>query len=205
MNKKTDASDRPLTSDEISRLEEFLLSDQVSDEAFDYTGAHGFLTAANIGPDAIDISEALPEICAGDPGFASDIEAREVTALFEQLSNSISRELYSGESIQLPCDLKIDDRIEFSELRGWCIGFMDGIHLREDLWFQLDEELVGGLVFPMAVISGLFDEEEIQAVGENPERVSQLAEKIPEALTALYLYFQDPQGFSDGIKPPRLH
>ncbi|MGB2130068.1 MAG: UPF0149 family protein, partial [Marinobacterium sp.] len=40
-----------ITEEELDRLEEFLFSPAVSDEALDLIGAHGFLCALNISPE----------------------------------------------------------------------------------------------------------------------------------------------------------
>lgn len=59
--------------------------------------------------------------------------------------------LASDEDLELPCDLDLGDEPDDSDLRGWCIGFMEGVFLREEVWFEQAEEEVSELLLPIMV------------------------------------------------------
>ncbi|MFH7445142.1 UPF0149 family protein, partial [Pseudomonas syringae pv. tagetis] len=80
----------------------------------------------------------------------------EVEATLFPLKALIARLLAADEEFELPCDLDLGDDPDDSDLRGWCIGFMEGVFLREYAWFESAEEEVSEMLLPIMVGSGLF-------------------------------------------------
>ena len=116
----------------------------------------------------------------------------------------IERQLASDEEFTLPCELVVGDETDESKLRGWCIGFMEGVFLREDVWFEDDEDEVSELLLPIMVISGLFDEQpDFAEIGSDIELLESMAEQIPEILTTLFLLCQAPDEKPVLLKKPR--
>src|SRR3990167_7911760 len=92
-----------------------------------------------------------------------------------------------------------------SDLRGWCIGFMEGVFLREAAWFETAEDEVSEMLLPIMVGSGLFDEQpEFEDIAKDANLMDDMIVQIPEALTALYLLCQAPDE-KPAILKPRHH
>jgi hypothetical protein len=109
------------------------------------------------------------------------------------LKAHIARQLASDEEFELPCDLDLGDDPDDSDLRGWCIGFMEGVFLREEAWFETAEDEVSEMLLPIMVGSGLFDEQpEFADIAADANLMDDMIVQIPEALTALYLLCNAP-------------
>ncbi|MCY1185893.1 yecA family protein [compost metagenome] len=105
----------------------------------------------------------------------------------------------------MPCDLDLGDDPDDSELRGWCIGFMEGVFLREEAWFETAEDEVSEMLLPIMVGSGLFDEQpEFSDIAADANLMDDMIVQIPEALTALYLLCNAPDE-KPAILKPRHH
>ena len=92
-------------------------------------------------------------------GNKDDAEREEIEATLIQLQSHIARQLASDDEPEVPCELDLGDEPDDSDLRGWCIGFMEGVFLREAVWFEDAEDEVSELLLPIMVGSGLFDEQ----------------------------------------------
>lgn len=178
-----------LAADERKLLASFLESERVHEDCFDFVQAHGLMTALAITPEAVADAEWQAALFVEPPHYVSQAERGDIEGLLAKLRLGIARELYSGEPIKLPCSLTLGKRPEEAPLRGWAIGFMEGVHLREDLWFGREEEELGELILPIALASGLFEDESMDKLYGDPELVKELCQQIPEALSDLYLYF----------------
>ena len=181
---------QPLTPDERKTLAAFLESDRVHPETFDFVQAHGFVTALAIMTEPVSEEEWQEAVFVEAPGYASDAEREQIEGLFTRLGNSIARDLYSGEPLKLPCSLTLGKRPDEAPLRGWAIGFMEAVHLREDQWFGSEDDELGQLILPIALASGLFEDESFDRIYRDPELVKEMCLQIPESLSDLYLYFR---------------
>ncbi|WP_286786636.1 UPF0149 family protein, partial [Pseudomonas sp. UBA3153] len=104
--------------------------------------------------------------------------------------------------MELPCELDLGETPDDSDLRGWCIGFMEGVFLRESVWFEDAEDEVSELLLPIMVGSGLFDEQpDFAEIAADPDLADSMVEQIPELLTALYLLCQAPEEKPALLKP----
>lgn len=128
------------------------------------------------------------------PKYKDDTEREAIEATLVQLKAHIARQLASDEDMELPCELDLGEEPDESDLRGWCIGFMEGVFMREAVWFEDAEEEVSELLLPIMVGSGLFDEQpEFADIADNPDLVDEMVAQIPELLTALYLICHAPE------------
>ena len=141
------------------RLQAFLDADELHDEALDYIAAHGYLTALSICPEVVSADEWIAELFAEPPHYRDATEEADITAGLLQLKAQIQRQLASDDDMELPCDLDLGEEPDDSDLRGWCVGFMEGVFLREEVWFEDAEDEVSELLLPIMVASGLFDEQ----------------------------------------------
>lgn len=173
-------------------LQAFLDQD-IHEEMMTYIQAHGYLTALCICPVDIPEQEWLDILFGENPLFTSDEERREVEKALIGLKMQILRALFSEEDFTLPCDLDPGEDLEESQIHEWCIGFMEGVFLREDAWFANKEEEVSELLLPIMIGSKLFEEEaEFADVMQDNDLVADMLERIPELLTSLYLLCHAP-------------
>lgn len=181
-------------NDQLQRLQAFLDADDLHDEALDYMAACGYLTALAISPEPVADEEMLAELFAETPNYESDEQQQAITSTLLELKSRIARELASDEDLELPCELTLGEEPDYSDLRSWCIGFMEGVFLREEAWFSDDEELVSELLLPVMVASGLFaDQPEFAEIDQDEDMVEDMAEHIPQVLTQLFLLFHAPE------------
>ena len=189
-------------AEQLSRLQAFLDADDLHEEALDYVAAHGYLTALCICPDQVPEREWIDALFAEPPHYRSDIEREEVEITLQLLKAHIGRQLASDDEPEIPCELDLGDDPDDSDLRGWCIGFMEGVFLREAVWFEDAEDEVSELLLPIMVASGLFDEQpEFAEIARDRQLVDTMVEQIPELLTALFLLCHAPEEKPALLKP----
>lgn len=172
-------------------LEDFLACEAVPETCYDYIQSHGFLTALSVGPSLPATEVWLAEIFDGEPRYESADERADIEAALQLLLESLGRDLYSGEQLSLPCALNLGMKPSQAPLRGWALGFMEGVGLQEDQWFADAEEEVGGLLLPIVVAAGLFDDPELQKLTRDPKQTNALLKQIPDNLSELYLLFRE--------------
>ncbi|WP_120995360.1 YecA family protein [Stutzerimonas urumqiensis] len=191
-------------AEQLARLQVFLDADDLHEEALDYIAAHGYLTALCICPQEVPEREWIDALFAEPPHYRDDTERDAIEATLIQLKAHIARQLASDEDMELPCDLDMGSEPDDSDLRGWCIGFMEGVFLREAAWFEDAEDEVSELLLPIMVGSGLFDEQqEFADIADDSELVDEMVGQIPEVLTALYLICHAPEEKPALLKPRR--
>lgn len=189
-------------AEQLTRLQVFLDADDLHEEALDYIATHGYLTALSICPEEISESEWIDALFAEPPHYADNTERQAIEDTLIQLKSHIARQLASDEDMELPCDLDLGEDPDASDLRGWCIGFMEGVFLRESVWFEEAEEEISELLLPIMVGSGLFDEQpEFADIAQDYDLVDEMVTQIPELLTALYLICQAPDEKPALLKP----
>ena len=192
-------------AEQLSRLQAFLDADDLHEEALDYVAAHGYLTALCICPEQVPEREWIDALFAEPPHYRSDIEREEVEITLQLLKAHIARQLASDDEPEIPCELDLGDEPDDSDLRGWCIGFMEGVFLREAAWFETAEEEVSEMLLPIMVGSGLFDDQpEFSDIAADANLMDDMIVQIPEALTALYLLCNAPDE-KPAILKPRHH
>lgn len=175
-----------------NQLQAFLDRD-THEEMMTYIQAHGYLTALSICPAQIAENEWLELLFGENPEFDSAQQRQDIEQSLVALKNQILRTLSLEDEMTLPCDLDPGEELEDSEIHGWCIGFMEGVFLREDVWFNKNEEEVSELLLPIMVGSKLFEEQpEFAEVAADQDLVADMLERIPELLTALYLLCNTP-------------
>lgn len=189
-------------AEQLSRLQAFLDADDLHEEALDYVATHGYLTALSICPDQVPEREWIDALFAEPPHYRSEAEREEIEGSLLALKAHIARQLASDEDPEMPCDLDLGEDPDDSDLRGWCIGFMEGVFLREETWFENAEDEVSELLLPIMVGSGLFDEQpEFADIARDRNLVDEMVEQIPELLTALFLLCNAPEEKPALLKP----
>lgn len=165
-----------------TRLQDFFAT-EAGEGSLDYMGAHGFITATCISPVAIPESEWIPEL------LGQDAIPEGVAELLSRWRKAIHSSLYHDEVLEMPCELAPEDE----DLEAWCAGFMEGLFLREDDWYAIDEETVAELTMSILVFSGLVDDQEMMNLRRNRKIAAEMAKRIPDILSELYLLFHAPK------------
>ena len=189
-------------AEQLSRLQAFLDADDLHEEALDYLATHGYLTALSICPEQVPEREWIDTLFAEPPHYRSEAEREEIETTLQLLKAHIARQLASDDEPEIPCDIDLGQDPDDSDLRGWCIGFMEGVFLREAVWFEDSEDEVSELLLPIMVASGLFDEQpEFAEIARDRQLVDSMVDQIPELLTALFLLCHAPEEKPALLKP----
>jgi len=190
------SSTHALTDDELDQLEDFLYSDQVSEDSLDLIGAHGLFCALNISPTPIEEADLQALLFDDEPQWSSEAQKATITDLLNRLYKEISSNLYSDGEIELPFELSLDpeDGEDIAPLAWWAQAFMEGVFTQEEAWFNTDgaEQEVAEMLLPIMVASDLFDEDDINKIRNDEKLCAEMCSQIPELLIDLYLYFHAP-------------
>jgi len=169
-------------SDCFEALEDILNADWVGEDALDFIGAIGGLTAHVILPttqiDEIIFEQSLPQ------GQAL-IKWQNIK---QEVCRELEEELYGETAFELPFELT--DEIEDSDMQAFCCGFMEVVFANQNTWFDKEDERVSVLLLPLEVGSGLFSEEkDFVKFNEDGKLLWSTIQDMSEALTDLYLIF----------------
>ena len=183
-----------LDDDQLERLDDFLASERVGEDALDLIGSHGFLVALAVAPCEADPAAWVAELFQGEPEFHDASEREEILGLLDRLRRNAIAALEQGLLPELPFELTLDDLpAEETPIGDWCAGFMEGVFLDEAAWFEEDEEAAATLLLPFMALSGLFDDEPDMAefIGDG-SRLEALVRQLPELVLDLYLHYRVP-------------
>ncbi len=186
---------QPLLDDEqLDRLDDFLDSEQVGEEALDLISAHGFLVALAVAPSEQPTTQWLTELFQGEPNYRDDAERNEITQLLTLLRDNAVAVLEQGGLPELPFELTLDGiPAEETPIGDWCAGFMEGVFSDESAWFKDDEEAAATLLLPFMLLSGLFDDEpEMAEMARDQTSQETFVTQLPELVLDLYLHYRVP-------------
>ena len=106
-NSPDNAPPQPLLDDEqLDRLDDFLDSEQVGEDALDLISAHGFLVALAVAPSEQPTEQWLEELFQGEPNYRDAAEREEIIQLLSdpELLNAVMTmnegEIRSNPSVQ---------------------------------------------------------------------------------------------------------
>ncbi len=183
-----------LDDDELYRLDDFLASDRVSEDALDLIGTHGFLMALAVAPRDVAAATWVAELFQGEPAFIDETERETILGLLERLRRNAIAALEQGLLPELPFELTLGGiASEETPIGDWCAGFMEGVFLDETAWFEEGEEAAATLLLPFMALSGLFDEEpDMAEFTADTDRLEPLVRQLPELVLDLYLHYRVP-------------
>ena len=192
----------PLTDEQLEQLDEYLLSDNLKEEALDYIALHGYLCALNVSPAPMTESEWLTNVLAENPqSDASNIDAAMVNLMLQE-NNYIRTCLESDIIIDPPCDLTLEiDEEGDCLLEYWAQGFMEVVFSQEEAWFGDHEDAVAECLLPFMLAANLDEDQELAELRKDPKFCQQLCDQIPELVQDLFLLFRVPADKPKG-KPP---
>ncbi|GAA3906641.1 UPF0149 family protein [Halomonas cibimaris] len=196
----------PLVNDEaLERLDEFLDSDRVDEDALDLISTHGFMVALAVAPCHVPDEQWQAELFQGEPAYADQTERDDITGLLAALRDNAMALLEQGRLPELPFELVLDGLPpEETPVGDWCAGFMEGVFLDESAWFADDDEAAAALLLPFMLLSGLFDDEpDIAELAGDARRLEALTAQLPELVLDVYLHYRVPSEASGGKPKPR--
>ena len=108
-NSPDNAPPQPLLDDEqLDRLDDFLDSEQVGEDALDLISAHGFLVALAVAPSEQPTEQWLEELFQGEPNYRDAAEREEIIQLLTLLRDNTMAVLEQGGLPELPFELTLD-------------------------------------------------------------------------------------------------
>lgn len=188
-------SDRPLSTAELDRLEQLLVSDIFQEEAMPLDMLQGLFCAVGSAPDLIPPSSWLAVALGENPAYETADQAREILDLVMRLYSQTLLDLDEGTGITLyvfPDDEGEDD------LATWCEGYLEGVVLSEADWYELGEpEKVEELLFPFMLLSGRMREaaqeagDTVLSLDEEREMKRQASASLGDSVMAVNSYWLD--------------
>jgi uncharacterized protein len=173
---------------DLDCLDDFLLSDRVSDSCMGLSDLDGFLTGIAVGPELILPSEWLPVIWGSDaPEFANIDEAMKI------LGTIMSR--YVEIIVRLDADPDGFDPVLWEGPEGdvvaddWAAGFLDAVRLRAAAWEPLVLQPASrALLIPMLLLGT--EDDDRPPLGEHSlgaNEMNELGARISEIIPASVL------------------
>ncbi|CAM3665719.1 YecA family protein [Parendozoicomonas haliclonae] len=159
------------------------------DESFDAIMGHGYLTAQVISPRP-DSPEEICRTMFPNPE-ATGLSEEELVLQIQGVLSFIDSQFNNDDedSFEIPVFLEdSEEDLLDSPLADWCAGFLEAHMSQEEAWLAANEQAVAELLLPIAVLSGVFaDEEEFEEMSDNPELLEDMAIQLPEVMVELYL------------------
>ena len=187
----------PLSDDELDELEQFLLSESVSDETMLLDMLDGFLTAIVIGPTTILPSRWLPRVWGSqeddEPHFETEEQAQRILELIMRHMNGIVWTLQSDPGFfdpLLSTMMYEDDPREYVDGEMWAHGFMDGVELCRQDWEPLfDDATAKEAIRPIRLLGAEVVSKPEERLVRTPAQREKLSEQIAGAVSAIYRFW----------------
>ena len=190
---------QPLTDKEIYQLDEYLLSDAVSEQALDYIAMHGYLCALAISPVTVPENQWLGHIIDEDLVSQTNHLDPAMIDLIRKDYIYICACLETDTIVDIPCELTLaKDKQGDCLLEYWCQGFMELIFCQADVWFSQHEDTIAECLLPFMLAANLDDDKELELIRCRPKLCQQLFNQIPALMQDLFLLFRVPIGKHKG-------
>jgi uncharacterized protein len=185
-----------LSDEETDELDQFLMSDAVSDGALALDSLDGYLTAIAIGPVTQMPSDWLPGVLGDEgqaPHFATQEQARRIMELILRHMNGIISTMQDDTDAFEPifgCVVDEEGGREYLDGEMWAAGFMFGLSLCRHEWQPLFADPQGReWLRPLYLLGAEEVSEAEQALVSSPEQREQLSGLIPASVAAIYRYW----------------
>jgi uncharacterized protein len=134
----------PVDEIDLDFLDDFLLSDRVSEGAMTLSELDGFLAGIAAGPEPIEPEEWLPLVWGGesDPDFADEAQMAAVLGAIVGLHNDVVSQI--AERTYIPILWTDADGAPLPQ--GWAHAFLEAAGLRLDAWRPLLESERDGFI-----------------------------------------------------------
>ena len=175
----------PLTTEELTELDTFLLAGGEAVDRLMLDELHGFLTAVAVTHQGFDLDGLIGELLGPEP-FADEFEEQHIRSLVQRLYLDIETGLSRRQRFEPLVIEEIGEEGEIEEsYEGWCFGFMLSVAHHEQLWQDLPKH-EDELMAPIATLSLLHSEEDADM---ELEEYLGWVEMIPGSVAGLYAYF----------------
>jgi uncharacterized protein len=187
----------PLSDEELDELDQFLMSDAMSDEAMVLDTLDGYLTAIVIGPATILPSQWLPGIWGESdddaPVYESMEQAQRILELLLRHMNGIIWTLqYDAKAFDPLFGSMVypDDPHEYVEGEMWAYGFMQGIALCRQDWQPLfDDPVARDALRPIRLLGADELTETEEALTRWPAQREELSLQLAASIPAIYRFW----------------
>ena len=175
----------PLAQSDLARLDQFLSSQSFGDSAMSLTFAHGFMTSIASGPEQLEPSEWL-RLMFDEPVFADGSQSDDILGLAVRLYADIERGLNDGAEFRPVLEyVKSDDGEVRVDAQRWCLGFVQGLSLFQELWTTQSRKKMS------LQLQALFELAEIR--GSDDTAYQEMCGLIPDIARATHNYWQSTQ------------
>lgn len=188
-------SERPLSTAELDRLEQLLVSDVFHEEAMPLDMLQGMLCAVASAPDLIPPSRWLTAALGENPVYETTGQAEEIHDLVMRFYSQTVQELDEGEGVTL---YVFADEAGEDDLGTWCEGYLEGVLLSQADWYEHGEpDDVEELLLPFMLLSGRLREaaeesgDGLPTLEEEQEMHRRAAGSMGNSVQAVYAYWLD--------------
>ncbi len=187
----------PLSDEELDELDQFLLSDAVSDETMLLDMLDGYLTAIVIGPTTILPSQWLPGVWGPSeddaPEYESVEQAQRIMELMMRHMNGITWSLqYDADAFDPLLDSMVHegDACEYVVGEAWAYGFMQGVELCRQDWQPLfDDPTAREALRPINLLGAEELTEAEEALTRSPALREELTAQLAASVAAIYRFW----------------
>ena len=187
--------ERPLSTAELDRLEQLLVSDLFHEEAMPLDMLQGFLCAVASAPDLIPPSKWLTVALGENPDYKTAEQAQEILDLVMRFYAQAVQELDDGAGVTL---YVFADEEGEDDLGTWSEGYLEGVLSSEADWYEHGEpDQVESLLVPFMLLSGRMREaaeeagDPVPSLEEEREMRRQASGSMGESVMAVYSYWLD--------------
>ncbi len=197
MSKSTNNSEQllPLSQEEMDELDDFLMSDDTSDETMALETLDGYLTAIVSGPVMLKLNDWLPGVWGptenDKPVFRTMAQAKRIVDLILRHMNGIIGSLQDDPNTFEPVfGIRIYKKREYVDGEMWAYGYMCGIELCRKQWQSFFDDPNGLIVLRPIHLLGSDDvTPEEESLTETPEQREELSKQIPASVGWIYSYW----------------
>lgn len=186
----------PVLDEEMEELEDFLLSEAVSDEAMSLVMLDGFLTALVIGPINPRLDDWLHRIWGSKenaPHFETMDQAQRIVGIIMRHMNGIIWSLqHDPDTFDPMFDTRkvMGDPKEYLDGEMWAYGCMEGVELYRKDWQALfDDPDASEALRPIWLLGADQVSPEEEALTATPAQREVLSLQIPAAVGTIYRYW----------------
>jgi len=178
----------PLSEAEFDRLEEILQQDE--ERGLPVEGVDGFFAALACSPVRAKATEWMPIVWGGAaPEWKTTDEAQEAIGLLMRMWNQVTQSIKDGSYTPLMSAGTDEDGNEVMLPHVWCMGFLEGMRVHQEHWFNENDDDLQELVLPIgmvamdaAVMLGEAPEDEERL---SQEKIDQFTDVLPDVVLAL--------------------
>ena len=188
----------PLSDEEFEVLNDFLLSEDLSDQTMVLESLDGYLTALVIGPVNVPVSEWLPRVWGPDeshtPHFERPADAQWMADLIlRHMNGLVSNFVEDTDDFEPLIGIVTEEEggPEYIDGELWASGFLQGVALRPQAWQPLLDDPQGqAWLRPLQLLGTENLGAQDEALVATPKQREALSKQIAASAVAIYRYWQ---------------